>query len=190
MQFEVEVKFSLAVADRTLADMQAAVEGLGGIEGDLLTQCDTYFAHPARDFAETDEAFRIRSVIDDNCLTYKGPVVDRLAKTREEIEIAFASGSDSRDQFSQMLQRLGFKPVRSVAKTRRMFHLNWNQKELEIVLDDVEGLGAFIEIELLADESDKDAARDCILDLARELNLTQQERRSYLCQLLEKENVQ
>ena len=190
MQYEVELKFSLETESRTLNELQSDIESLGAIEAELLHQADTYFAHPARNFAETDEAFRIRSVKETNCVTYKGPVVDPLAKTREEIEISFAEGSVAREQFSLLLHRLGFQPVRSVDKSRRTFHLTWQQRHLEIALDEVDGLGSFVEIEQLADEAERDAARDRILDLADKLKLTQPERRSYLCLLLEKEDAQ
>ena len=56
-----------------------------------------------------------------------------------------------------------------------------------LVLDDVEGLGTFIELELLTAESELDTARQCIASLATHLELTQGERRSYLELLLASE---
>ena len=58
MHFEVEQKFALAnpaaVADR-LAE-------LGATDAQTVVQVDRYFNHPARDFAQTDEALRLRRV--------------------------------------------------------------------------------------------------------------------------------
>ena len=52
-------------------------------------------------------------------------------------------------------------------------------------LDEVEGVGTFVEFELVADEADSTLPRSCIISLAQSLGLTQGERRSYLEMLLE-----
>ena len=54
--------------------------------GEPAEQVDTYFSHPARDFAATDEALRIRSIDQENFVTYKGPKLDATTKTRREID--------------------------------------------------------------------------------------------------------
>ena len=101
------------------------------------TQKDIYFAHPARDFSETDEAFRVRQINDEFFLTYKGPKVDVETKTREEIEIAVEKN------IIKILKKLGFLEWRKVKKTREIHKLG----DLTVCLDDVPGLGKFIEIE-------------------------------------------
>jgi adenylate cyclase class 2 len=158
---------------------------LGAAPGAPLAQCDTYFAHPVRDFAKTDEAFRLRTVGEHNALTYKGPLVDRQTKTREEIEIPIAPGARAARQMAEMLHALGFRAVRSVEKTRQPFHLSWQGREFEFALDTVAGLGEFLEIETQADAAEWEAARDALLALAGRLGLKQSERRSYLQLLLE-----
>ena len=80
----------------------------------MVEQVDRYFNHPARDFGVTDEAFRIRSVGDANCVTYKGPRIDSVTKTRREIEVSFAEGSDAASQMTDIWQSLGFRFVREV----------------------------------------------------------------------------
>ncbi len=60
--YEVEMKFPLSDSAAVLHQL---VE-LGAVVGVAITQCDTYLKHPARDFSQTDEAFRIRSVGEDN----------------------------------------------------------------------------------------------------------------------------
>jgi adenylate cyclase class 2 len=52
-------------------------------------------------------------------------------------------------------------------------------------LDEVEGLGAFVELELAADESGLEEAKSRIASLALELGLSDSERRSYLELLLD-----
>jgi adenylate cyclase class 2 len=57
---------------------------------------------------------------------------------------------------------------------------------VEVCLDEVEGLGKFAELEILAPASKLEAARNVLLRLSAELGLTASERRSYLELLLEK----
>ncbi len=46
------------------------------------------------------------------------------------------------------------------------------------------GLGWFVELETITDETGRDAARECLFELSRELGLGKSERRSYLRLLL------
>lgn len=185
--FEVELKFPLTGIDGVPSHdaMVRQIEQLDAERGAPVCQRDFYFAHPQRDFAQTDEALRIRCVGDQNRITYKGPIVDAQVKTRREIEIAFTAGRAAFEQLCEMLQILGFRSVRVVEKTRIPFRISWEDRELELALDDVNGLGTFLEIETLAAEPDRDASRDCILRFSRQLGLENSERKSYLCLLLE-----
>ncbi len=147
---------------------------------------DVYLNHPARDFARTNEAFRIRRIGDENRITYKGPRRSGPTKTREEIEIPFAPGPDRFQQLLRLLENLGFRPVATVRKHRQTFHLNFQEHELEILLDTAEGLGPFAEIEALASsEADLPAAQQAVLALAGLLGLTSVEPRSYLRMILQ-----
>ncbi len=181
MPLEIEQKF--AVSD--VSDLQERLEDLGAVPSELIHQCDRYFRHPSRNFKETNEALRIRSVGDKNRVTYKGPIIDREVKTREEIEVPFESGESRQCEFATLLERLGFTESRSVRKRRRPHNLTWHGRDMEVVLDEVDELGTFAEIETIADESDRDAARQAVISLAEQLGLTQLERRSYLTMLFE-----
>ena len=186
MSYEVEMKFALSDAGAVEALRQQLAK-LGAEPAEPLEQRDIYLAHPSRDFAQTDEVFRVRCVGDENFLTYKGPVLDEIAKTRREIEIATAAGLTARDQLLDMLTSLGFRPVRDVVKRREPFYLLWQDRDLEIVLDNVHDLGWFAELEIIAEDSERDAARECLFALSQELQLGKSERRSYLRLLLEQD---
>ena len=188
MSYEVEMKFPLADTDAVVA-LRQKLAALGAEPAEPLDQRDIYWAHPSRDFAQTDEVFRVRCVGDENFLTYKGPVLDEVAKTRREIEIATAAGLSERDQLFDMLTSLGFRQVRDVVKRREPFFLLWQERDLEIVLDNVNDLGWFAELEIIAEDSDRDAARECLVALSQELNLGSSERRSYLRLLLEQDTT-
>jgi adenylate cyclase, class 2 len=181
MSFEVEQKF--AVAD--LAALEQRLVTLGARPDQDIVQVDLYFAHPARDFAQTDEALRIRRVGERNYVTYKGAKIDSTTKTRREIELDLAPGDKGAREFQELLELLGFRPVAEVRKHRRTWLLSWQEHEVEAALDDVDRVGTFAELEIAADQAGVDAARDSLASLASHLNLSNGERRSYLELLLE-----
>jgi adenylate cyclase class 2 len=181
MAFEVELKFPL----QDCREVLLRLSNLGAVIGSPIEQSDRYFNHPARDFAISDEAFRIRSVGSANCVTYKGPILDRETKMRREIEIAIADGPDAAEQMAELWTALGFRFVQEVRKTRTPGRVTWNNRPYELALDQVPPLGTFLEIELVVDESEREAAKQAILNLAQELNLKNPERRSYLQLVME-----
>jgi adenylate cyclase class 2 len=178
--YEVEQKFP--VADH--AALEARVAEVGGRFGPPVEQVDAYFAHPARDFAATDEALRIRRVGERNFITYKGPKIDPLTKTRREIELPLGEGSEEFSQWRTLLVALGFRPVAEVEKRRRTAEIDWQGRAIEATLDDVTGVGTFCELETSADDADLEAAKSALHSLANHLQLTTTERRSYLEMLL------
>jgi adenylate cyclase class 2 len=148
---------------------------------------DTYYQHPCRDFSKTDEALRIRIRRFDGhfeaFLTYKGPKIDSLSKTRKEIEVQILDP----DKHAQILEDLGFAEVLTVSKVREKYYV---EKGITIALDEVDGLGKFIEIEAMTEKSEEvpqlvEKLRALLLDLGVESF----ERRSYLELLLEKEGT-
>lgn len=183
MTYEVELKFRLndfqAVSD--------ALRAMGAVEQSESSHVDRYFNHPSRDFRTTDEAFRIRSVDEGNFLTYKGAVIGQVAKTRREIEVPFEEGADQAEKLFELITLLGFRFVREVRKSRKSLTLDWNSRHYELALDDVPRLGQFLEIELIADDHERENAEKAVWALAHALNLNVPEPKSYLNLLLESE---
>lgn len=179
---EVELKFQLQDVQPVIRQ----IEAWGATAGAPQLQVDLYFNHPSRDFVQTHEAFRLRRIGDENRLTYKGPVLDKQTKMRHEIEFPLAAGDEAAQQCREMFVLLGFRPVREVRKQRIPYHYEEADREFEFAIDQVEQLGSFIEIETLSEETDRTAARDAILDLARRLQLSSPEPRSYLSLLIAK----
>ncbi len=182
MSFEVEVKYRGVDHDHLVARLAE----LGATAAGSVDQEDSYMNHPSRDFAVTNEAFRIRRIGDENRITYKGPKHEGPTKTREEIEIPFAAGPDQFGDLVRLFENLGFKAVATIRKRREGFHLRFEDHDLEIALDRAEGLGDFAEIEAIAaDADDLPRAQQAVLNLARRLDLTDVEPRSYLRMHLE-----
>jgi len=177
MSYEVEVKYRLANVDQ----LERRLAERGAARRPAIVQEDTYLSHPSRDFALTNEALRLRCVMEENQITYKGPRRRGPTKTREEIEIGVAPGDDARRDTFRLFEKLGFHHVATIRKTRTPFHLTVDRHDIEIMLDQADGLGDFAEIETVAAaESDLPDAQAAILAMADQLGLTEVEPRSYL----------
>lgn len=185
--YEVELKLRVdnAVVRERLEALGASFEG-------VVSQVDTYYDAPDRDFAETDEAFRIRRETPSGAspddgdgeanaetakLTYKGPLVDGESKTREEHETAVANGA----AVERIVEGLGYSPAATVEKERSFYSLDG----YTVTLDRVAGVGEFVEVEIEVDDG-VEAARDGAQEVLRRLDLDpdDQIRTSYLGMLL------
>ncbi len=182
------------------ADHEAVRERLAELDAEpvgTVVQTDTYYDAPHRSFADTDEALRIRrerrvdaeetapdDAVPDGAaeravLTYKGPRVDDASKTRVEHEtgVGDAAAADA------VLRGLGFAPAATVEKERERYRLDG----FAVVLDEVEGLGEFVEVEGAASETDVAAVSEAARAVVERLGLDpdEQVRTSYLGLLLE-----
>jgi adenylate cyclase class 2 len=184
--YEVELKFPLvdgaaveATLGRLAADFRPAIE-----------QADVYFSHPSRDFAQTDEALRLRREGEAVAITWKGPRIGQGAKTRREIELPLAatpsaaSGPATLEAWSDLLTALGFRRVWEVVKRRRPARLLWEGRAVEVAIDRVAGLGDFLELEIVTNAAEIPQAHACLESLAAKIGCGQPERRSYLEMLL------
>ena len=182
-RLEIEMKFPAA----DLAGLEGRLRAQGARPGPALDEADHYFNAPDRDFARTDEAFRLRRVGLANFVTYKGPKRDAQTKTRAEVEVPLAEGDRAAEDFILLARHLGYRPVAVVKKHRRTYHLQVGEFDVEICLDDVEGVGSFAELEIIAPASALEPAKAILLALAADLGLSGSERRSYLEMLLSKQ---
>lgn len=166
---EVEVKLPLR-------DVEASKRRLDELGAHFIAeedQTDVYFNAPHRDFAKTDEALRIRFGKEAS-LTYKGPKLDKVSKTRKEMMVPVADA----DQAIAMLKALGFKEVATVVKRRRKYQLN----DLNISIDDVRDLGTYMEVEVMVSSENYQPALNRIFETLCKLDLNKEDtiRESYL----------
>lgn len=176
MKLEVEQKYRIERPD----ELRRRLTHLGASFRPSVRQIDSYFNHPSRDFAQTDEALRIRTIGERNFVTYKGPKLDARVKTRKELEQPLADGTEAADRFAELLTALGFREAAVVAKLRASAEVNWRDTTYEIAWDTVDALGEFLEIELVVDETEHESAQARIAALEAELQCNSVERRSYL----------
>lgn len=174
--YEVEVKVP--------ADIEAVAERLDELEAeqvDTVIQVDTYYDAPHRNFAETDEAFRVRRETRKGettaKVTYKGPLLEAESKSREEFE----TGVEDGDDIDAIVRHLGFEPAATVRKNRRVYEL----REYHVTLDAVDDVGEFVEVERETD-ADIEPVREGAYEVLRDLELdpNDQQRTSYLGMLL------
>ncbi|MEZ6093814.1 MAG: class IV adenylate cyclase [Pirellulaceae bacterium] len=171
---EVELKYACIEPEQFVTQ----IEKLGFRRVGAVEQIDEYWNHPTKDYAETDEAFRIRREDGLVALTYKGPKANTFAKSREEIELAFEANT-SLDQVRRLLSALGFRAVASVTKHRKEYE-SPEHDGTKIVLDHVEQLGWFVEVERVCMPSESAAVEESLIALCRQINLNNPVRESYL----------
>jgi adenylate cyclase, class 2 len=177
---EVEAKYRLTDAPA----VEARLRDWGATLVADHAEADHYLNAPDRDFARTDEALRLRRIGERTFLTYKGPRHDATSKTRTEVEVSCPPGDGPAEEFLKLFRHLGYRPVAVVRKRRRIFEWTRDGFVMHACLDDVDGVGQFIELEIVADESRLEVARATVFRTAAELGLGPSEPRSYLEQLL------
>lgn len=183
---EVEIKLPLHRKAATERDLIS----LGFIPGHLIRESDTYFTSDFHDFMKRDEALRIResenmTTRESNAvLTFKGPKLDAISMTRKELETGVEDPAICRD----ILLSLGYQMLAPVNKLRQYY----TKEQMHACVDQVEGLGSFLELEILvpAEEGNEDTAREEALhqieDILEQLGYSMAEttRFSYLSMLL------
>jgi adenylate cyclase, class 2 len=182
---EIEVKYPVT----GWSEIETQLHAWGADFDPPREDADQYFNAPDRDFAQTDEALRLRRIGEGNFVTYKGPKTDAQTKTRTEIEVPLAAGETVAEEFGRLLVHLGYRPVAIVRKRRVVCHLHREPFNLEVCLDNVDEVGKFIELEILAATEALEQAKAVLLKLAQELGLRTSERRSYLEMLLTKRGL-
>ena len=174
---EIEVKARVDDPKR----LERAIIALGATPTGIQAQADTYYNAPHRNFEMTDEALRIRVEDGDAFLTYKGPKMDTLSKTRQEFQTMIKDSGTMGD----ILSSLGFFPVATVTKRRKNYRLG----NFFISLDEVRDLGSFIEIEIpVKNSKNYEEKVESILKIIEKLGISRTStiRESYLEMILEK----
>lgn len=169
IEVEVKTRCGPEVLDKILA-MGAVLKGTEHHH-------DIYFNSPTRDFRRTDEALRIRVKEEGARLTYKGPKLDMRTKSRLELTVKLENPT----VMEKILTELGFQPSGEVRKQRTKYTLG----EITFALDDVEGLGSFLEIEASAEDDWADE-QEKVLEILQLLGQEGSIRKSYLELLEEK----
>ena len=155
--------------------LHSKLESLGFDCKGPIMEIDIYYSHPCRDFVETDEALRLRFMSEKQVkLTYKGPrrLIGGSVKEREEIEVVV----ENANALESILLRLGFKPAVKVKKRRT--YCSWDGTI--VVLDKVEKLGCFVEVEASDERVINEIIESIGLSGAERIELTYAEMLSHI----------
>ena len=144
--YEIEIK--LPIADKY--SVQTKLLQLGFAVAAKIRECDIYYNSAYHDVKKLGEALRIRKSTDlltgitKAQINFKGKKIDKVSMSRQEYETVV----EDAESMDQILKSLGFSPVAGVAKTR----IYLQQEEMTACLDQVDGLGDFLELEVIAYE--------------------------------------
>ena len=151
---EVEVKLPVSEPDT----VRSEILKMGFKEVAFIQERDTYFDNVDGDIRANDEALRVRETKDYLTgkiraqMNFKGRKLDDRTMTRKELETGVGDGEVCRE----ILRAAGFAPADpEVVKERVMLQ----KEQVTACLDSVQGLGEFLELEILVTgEAEKDAA--------------------------------
>ena len=145
---EIELKAQYDSSKRPELEQHLKEQGFQEIRA--FTQQDEYFNHPKRDFKKTDEALRIRREQHNDgtshcCITYKGANDSHIGQSRRELETRV----EDEHKMRQILLALGFRSAAEVKKRRK----EYKKEDLTVCLDELDGLGNYIEVEIVLPEN-------------------------------------
>jgi adenylate cyclase class 2 len=148
---EVEVKYRIADAGA----VEAALLRHGIRLGPEIEQDDQAYAPEGWAYGDDKlgvSFVRLRTVGDVHTFTLKRPSENALSCAEHETAV------DDRDAMDAAIVKMGFYPTVRIVKTRRAAHLDG----LSVCLDDVVGLGSFLELERLVgdDRPGEDVQRE------------------------------
>ena len=174
-EYEVKIK----VGD--FRELEEKLVSSGWVLEDIFLEEDRYVdlthcvGSPARQIALR---VRIKKSLTKNTslteLTFKGALIEEGIKAREEITIAL----EEPEKITKIFLLSGF-PIVTIRKKRKVYSATGNKAK--IFLDEVEGLGNYIEIELVNPESREEYVR-VLNEIKKELGLSNEENiiKSYL----------
>ena len=179
----IEVEVKLKIKDTISLEKNLLVQGY--ILKETLRETDTYFDGGINGIKKSGQALRVRRTVDSSTgkecskITFKGEKLDTVSMARLELETVVESGEAA----ERILCALGFYPVQPiVVKIRKILR----NGDICACLDDVQGLGTFLELEIMAEsEEARPAALERIEEILNSVGYTMDDttRVSYLSQL-------
>ncbi len=158
---EIEIKLPLKNADTVRTFLNK-----NGTSPKSSSQKDTYYNHPGRDFLLPKHPFewlRIRETARTASITYKHYRPDG-AEVHDYAD-EFETKLEKPAQMHKILLNLGFREIAVVDKSRD----TWEFRDVEVALDDVNGIGQFIEAESLKQFPDPKEGRRYLFAIVKEI---------------------
>jgi adenylate cyclase class 2 len=179
----IEIEVKLRIKDVAVLEKKLLEQGYKLIE--TLRETDTYFDGGINGIKKSGQALRVRRTFncvtgkEQSAITFKGEKIDTVSMARLELETAVENGEVT----ERILCALGFYPVQPiVVKIRKILR----NGDICACLDDVQELGTFLELEIMAEsEEARPAALERIAGILNNIGYTMDDttRVSYLSQL-------
>lgn len=162
-EVEIKIKISEGQRDKIARQLRLGYK----VVPHTLREKDIYYTNKYKDFIETKECLRIRQ-IDNNCvLTWKPPTDPVMANSgqfwKEEVDIFLG---DQVEKTRLLLNKLDFVEYSVVDKERLVFEID---SQTKILLDEIRGVGCFVEIETLS--KDVEAAKSRNMELFKSFGM-------------------
>lgn len=188
----IEVEIKLQLTKQSAAQIEEKLVQMGFSYEDTIIQEDRYYDNEDSFIRQSGQALRLRSIKNEKresetVITFKGKKLDQISMTRQELETSVGNP----EVLDGILQALLFHVIPPVVrKTRKEFtrktsnlHLSQgNQKyiettdkgeipevEMHACIDHVDGLGDFLELEIMAEEEKRESALGVIENLLHTL---------------------
>jgi adenylate cyclase class 2 len=159
---EIEVKYRVD----DLEALQAALKAKGIWLSDPVFQDDQAYAPVSWQFGDSKlgiSFLRLRTVRGRHYFTLKQPFGNAQACVEHETEVA------DREAMHHAALRMGYRPTVRIAKTRRTAIIG----DRSLCIDDLEGVGGFIEVEqLVPDHADAQAVQADLAAFVDSLDIT------------------
>jgi adenylate cyclase class 2 len=169
--YEVELRYKLDGEGCHAKALEETLVYLGFTHSKSIRQEDIYYSSKHKDFIESEECLRIRTVDGLSEITWKPPscadmkVADEFWK--EEVDLQIKS---QHDVAKRLLTALDFFEVAIVEKQRTSYE---GPNGVEVSLDLVSSVGTFVEIEVK--HSDANQGKEIIRQIAVEIGVSNYE---------------
>ncbi|MEK7060178.1 MAG: class IV adenylate cyclase [Patescibacteria group bacterium] len=164
MKYEIEVKAKV----KDLNILIAKLKELGCVLSSPIIQDDYIYNQKGidlKDHRHNTPVLRIREQEGKTIFTVKKNRSDELDCIEKEIEVS------NKNILKEIIELLGFEQTVEVHKKRQ----KGKYGDYEICLDEVQGLGSFIEVEKISDEDGK-VVKNELLDFLKKLGINKEDR--------------
>ena len=165
-----EIEIKAAVRDREA--VLAKLEALGCTFGAPVTQEDVVYAKKVGsipEFVSNDLFLRLRTQNDGKVIFTVKHHEGRDAEDPTGVPVEYETEVGSAETIEQMLKLFGFNEAARISKTRR----KCRYEKWELCLDEVEGLGTFIEAEQMASFEEAEAAQKAMIEFLLSLGISE-----------------
>ena len=171
MSSRIELEKSYYVDDEKILLENINKNGFEKVEDSV--EEDTYFSDKEETFIKDRVCLRTRLTNESNLeLTFKA-ASSEITELFGKREVNLSLNKEDYEDTIFMLVALGFKKYVSFKKHRITYSKVIRGLEHNIMLDEIEGIGKFVELEIIADDSiDKEVLHEELVKFLEEMNVS------------------